>query len=232
MALRQKKVHPLHRFRGVMIVMLCLSLSSCYFFRKRKTGAESGAEASTLGGGLGGRAGGANAAQLEAIRAISSDHPPAGIRPDPDVFVRRLLLQYRSEGSTVARQIGQVESYRLLLGGASEDFSVTPQESYDATSLLAKFKVAEEICRGLVDPNATEHPGWQTILPKPASQSAENISFLAQRFLGIPSSEVSSSVLSSLSDILTAGSQGGEVSNSSYVLVCTGLLLDAESLLL
>lgn len=210
---------------------LLISLGGCYFFRKQGVDTEVEEEASGIvGESIGTPAGTANFDTLTEIYGITTTHPPAAIRPDPDIFVRQLLLQYRAQGATVARQIGSVEQYRLLLGGASQDFSVEPQQAYDATSLLANLKVAEEICRGLVDPNSNDHPGWSTILPYPATDSTNNLRFLAQRILGVRSADISAETMTSLQDILS--SAGGSLSNGSYVLVCAALVVDARALLL
>ena len=56
----------------------------------------------------GDKAGGMDEAALARVRAIATDKPPAAIRPDPDLYVRRLLRQYRDEGPLVAREIGRV----------------------------------------------------------------------------------------------------------------------------
>ena len=213
-------------------IILCCSLCSCYFFRNRvPTSTDVNNPAQVVGQSLGEKAGIVDTASLGNIHGTLSVHPPAGIRPDPDVFVRRLLLQYRAQGSTVAREIGRVEEYRLLLGGASQDFSTDPQLSFDATSLLSKLKVAEEICRGLVDPNPDQHPGWATILPDTPANADGNIRFLAQRILGKPSSSISTDLVDGLINIMNVGSNGG-YSYSDYVPVCAALLIDAEALLL
>ena len=165
------------------LIVIAMLTSGCYFFRKRSTGEseESGGSSSRAGGSIGSRAGGVQSTELAELHATATSLAPAAIRPDPDTVVRRLLLQYREEGATVARQIGEVEQFRRLLGGATEDFSVTAQVTYDATSLLAKLKVAETVCEGLVAPNGTAHPGWTSILPAAPDQSTTNLTFLAQR---------------------------------------------------
>lgn len=213
----------------MILFLLCGSLASCYFFRKRDTGGE---ETSGLAvDSIGNRAGGLDREALDRVHAIATDYSPAALRPDPDLVVRQLLLQYRDEGSTVARQIGEVESYRLLLGGANEDFSVAPQESYDATSLLANLKVAEEICEGLVAPTAREHPGWESILPAVPSDTSTNLAFLAQRILGLPLSHVGDDVIGSLDSILNTALDNGQITERSYIPVCATLVLDARALL-
>jgi hypothetical protein len=173
------------------------------------------------------------------VHGTAAAAAPAAIRPDPDLFVRRLLRQYRPEGATIARQIGQVEEFRLLLGGATEDFSKTAQDSYDATSLLAVFKVAEEVCRGLVAPNQWEHEGWVTILPYAASEEQTNINWLAQRLIGMPSTRIDPAVATRLAAIMDAEepfitenwwAYGNDY--AKYIPVCATLALDAEALYL
>lgn len=218
----------------ITIFSLILStLSSCYFFRKRKPGEDTSTSSGVVGESLGVRAGGVDQDALATVHAITSSYAPAAIRPDPDMLVRNILLEYREQGSVVAREIGRVESYRMLLGGASQDFTITPQETYDATSLLAKLKVAEEICEGLVAPDSDQHPGWTTILPSDPTSTSENILFLAQRFKGVPSSNIDTATQESLAAILsTATEDDGSYSNESYIPVCATLILDAESMLL
>ena len=218
---------------AIIVGLISSLLQSCYFFRDRETGVNEASETTEVAGGgvLGSRAGGSDNL-LAQVHSTLTERPPASVRPDPDVFVRRLLLQHREVGTIVARQIGRVEQYRSLLGGASVDFSVAPQESFDATSLLASFKVAEEVCTSLVDPNEGEHPGWETILPTVASDSDTNIRFLAQRFLGIPSGEIPPEVMESLRNVYNSAATGAGPNNAQYVLVCAALLMDAGSLLL
>lgn len=229
---------PRYRFglwvRIVSLTLLVPSLSSCYVFKKRSVseGARSASSAEVLGESLGDKAGEANEAALAELYAMTSTHPPAGVRPDPDTFVRQLLLQYRDQGSVVAREIGRVEQFRMLLGGASNNFAIVPQETYDATSLLAELKVAEEICVGLVNPNNSQHAGWDSILPADAADTASNISFLAQRLIGLPSGTVPADAITQLNSILQTALVNGRVTNASYVPVCATLLIDAEALLL
>jgi hypothetical protein len=180
----------------------------------------------------GGRALGLLSAELDGVHGVQTDKPPAAIRPDPDLFARRLLRQYRPEGSLVAREIGRVEAFRLLLGGASDDFATPPQETYDSTSLLAMQKVSEEICKSLVAPNAWEHPGWKTILPSPPGAVETNIRFLAQRIIGIPTSRIDSTAIADLVDLTNKSKESGELTYTSYVPACVALSLDAEALLL
>lgn len=229
--------------RATALLVVCQMLSACYifnFFQKKAGDDDSGGDVFSgviLGQTLGEKAGGLDEAALAAVYGVATSHPPAALRPDPDLFVRRLLLEYRDEGATVARQIGEVEQFRLLLGGASEDFAKMPQESYDATSLLAVHKVAEEVCRGLVAPNPWEHPGWSTILPYGGDQEADNIAWLAQRILGKPSTGIASEKLTALQAIMDAEEPfvtqnwwaDGNV-YVKYIPVCATLALDAEAL--
>lgn len=217
----------------VALLVITQTMNGCYFFRKKDTGQSLSENTETvLGNPLGPKAGGPIYSRLDEIYAVTTDEEPAAIRLDPDTYVRQLLLQYRPQGSTVARQIGRVEEYRLLLGGANEDFSKEPQKTYDATSLLAQLKVASEVCTGLVAPNAQDHPGWNSILPAPPSDKDTNIRFLAQRFLGIHSNDISDTTIDQLKEILDQASSGASPNHSHYVSVCTTLALDASSLLL
>ena len=179
----------------------------------------------------GGKAGEMDASLLASVHSNTSQRAPAAIRPDPDTYIRALLRQYREEGPLIARDIGRVEDYRPLLGGANEDFSKAPQESYDATSLLAVQKVSEEICRSLIAPGS-DHPGWNTILPAPAAEATANIRFLAQRFIGLPSSQISAEALAALESILNDARSNGQITLDSYIPVCVALSVDAEALLL
>ncbi len=220
-----------------ILAMVVSTASGCYFFEFFKSsptsaGDDAGSTEPVLGQSLGRRAGGADEAALASLYGIPTTHPPAAVRPDPDLYARRLLLQYREEGSTVARQIGGIERYRSLLGGASEDFIRKPQEDYDATSLLATYKVAESICTGLVNPSEANHPGWLTILPGNPDEIDRNIRFLAQRFLGRPSDRIDVAIIDGLAAILETAKVGGAYTAESYVAVCIALSLDAESLFL
>lgn len=218
-------------------------LSGCYIYNffKRDRNSSSDDEEPTggvIGNSLGPKAGGVDEAALAQVYAVSTTHAPSAIRPDPDLFVRRLLRQYRAEGVTVARQIGQVEQFRLLLGGASTDFAKAPQETYDATSLLAVSKVAEEVCRGLVAPNPYEHGNWTTILPYPAGNEDENIQWLAQRIIARPTSSIPTTVFTQLTAImegekpyLSENWWADGNAYAKYVPVCATLALDADALL-
>jgi hypothetical protein len=219
--------------RNTIIALLAVGVSSCYFFRKKDVSSDNGSAASgSLGQPITDSASGPNEALLQELYLVTSANAPAAIRPDPDLFVRRLLLQYREEGATVARQIGQVEEFRILLGGATQDFSQKPALTYDATSLLATYKVAEEVCRGLVAPVGWEYEGWTTILPNEVGNVTENVRWLAQRILGKPSSTIAEADIESLIEIMDDARAGQPYSEESYVPVCATLIVDAETLLL
>jgi hypothetical protein len=225
-----------YNFDQVLILSLTVWLiSGCYFvdfFKSKKQGDGSNAAydpTGVLGRSLGERAGGVDEAALAVVYGITTEIPPAAVRPDPDLYARRLLRQYRDEGSTVARQIGRIEDYRELLGGASEDFQKTPQEEYDATSLLATLQVTEVVCEGLVSPNQNMYPGWSSILPAPADDWQTNIRFLAQRFLGKPSDQIDGATIERLKGILDLSRVGGVYTPASYIHVCATLSLDAEA---
>lgn len=224
-----------HRTSLYLLVLLlaAVMLPSCSlfdFFSKKKSTSSAGALSGAMGQPPGGRAGTQDDAALAALYEVNSEHAPAPIRPDPDNYVRQLLRQYHPEGITIAQQIARVEAYRTLLGGASEDFSVPPQLTYDATSLLASIKVAEEICTSLVAPNANDHRDWASILPYDPSETTENIRYLAQRFIGIPSADISESILTAL--LASLELENGSVTYESYIPVCMTLAVDVEALLL
>ncbi len=234
-------------FRMILVTFLLMPLASgCYVYTFFKNdddksgggGSEGAFNGAVIGRSIGAKAGAVDDAALSAVYAVASTHAPAAIRPDPDLYVRRMLRQYRDEGVTIARQIGQVEQFRLLLGGATEDFAKQPQDTYDATSLLAVFKVAEEVCRGLVAPNAVEHEGWKTILPFAANQEIENIGWLAQRFIGKPTAKIDPAAISGLAIIMDGEEAAireqwwGADPYAKYVPVCATLALDAEALYL
>ena len=180
-----------------MVLLISGLVQSCYFVdyfeasdQESEANAVTDSTGSVIGHTLGTKAGEKDDSALDAVYAAVSGIPPASIRPDPDMYARRLLLQYREEGSTVAREIGNIEGFRLLLGGASQDFQKTPQKEFDATSLLASLSVAERICEGLVAPDERQYPGWESILPADPSDWEANIKFLAQRFIGKPSAKI------------------------------------------
>lgn len=229
------------RFLRVMILTLGTSmlLSGCYIYNFFKDDVETEQEQTNsvltgvvLGRSLGTRTFGYNEAALADVHAVATSYAPAPIRPDPDTYIRQLLRSYRNEGMTLARQIGVVEDYRDLLGGANQDFSKDASKGYDATSLLSSMKVAEIICEGLVSPNSVDHEGWTSILPAAPSDWETNIEFLAQRFIGLPSTKIELSVITELKAILDGFDTDGVYSNDSYIPVCTALAVDAEALYL
>ncbi len=221
--------------KTLKIMMVCsFMLTSCYFFKKRAyDGGDQGGSISggVIGDDLGAKAGGPDEAELQNLYSLTSSHMPANVRPDPDLFFRRLLLQFREEGSHVAREIGKIENYRPLLGGASDDFAVVPQESYDATSLLAMQKVAETTCKALVAPDIREHPTWRTILPNPVSNVTENLRFMLQRFTGRPNSSITDAQVNEL-DVIFDTNVTQPLTYDAYVQPCVAIIIDLESLLL
>ncbi len=212
-------------------VALCSVVVGCTLFLGCSGGSGKSTSNSVRRDLPGGKAGGLDSALLSSVHDRTTERPPAAIRPDPDTYIRTLLRQYREDGPLIAREIGRVESYRPLLGGASEDFSKAPQLTYDATSLLAVQKVASEVCTALIAPGAAQ-PGWTTILPNPPDQTEPNLRFLAQRFIGLPSERIADGTIGQLNEILNMSLSNGQVTLSSYVPVCVALSVDAEALLL
>jgi hypothetical protein len=178
------------------------------------------------------KAGGENTSTLASVHASTMQSSPAAVRPDPDLYARRLLKQFRKDGNTLARQLGRVEQYRLMLGGASEDFRTVPQDAYDATSLLTLQKVAQEVCVALITPTTWEHPGWSTILPEPYSNVQGNVKFLMSRMLGFAESSLNSIAVTELVDMVNAFPEKGVITAKSYLPACTAMAMDAEALLL
>lgn len=220
--------------RTLLVALGLVSVSACSIFDSTKTnkGGKQGASQGVLGASLGAFAEPQDLEALNTLYAVGTTYAPAPVRPDPDLIVRNLLLQYRETGSTVAREIGRVEEFRLLLGGANVTFTVNPQETYDSTSLLAEMKVAGEICRSLVSPSERDHPGWSSILPATPDQLQTNLAFLAQRFLGLPSDRIDPSTYTTLTAIVNSAKDDGAITYESYIPACTTLILDAEALLL
>jgi hypothetical protein len=223
--------------RFLAILCLCVLLQGCYFFdffRKERSSDQdsSGGALEVLGDDLGEKAGGRDESALATVYAVQAVNAPASVRPDPDLFVRRLLRQFRAEGTTLARVIGDIENYRELLGGASLDFSTAPANGYDATSVLASMKVAEEVCEALVNPNSWAHPGWSTILPHPASSKRANLTYLYQRISGVTSQSISSALLDRLEAIVNGAASSATVANEHYVAPCAAIVVDAQAMLL
>ena len=204
-----------------------------FFSRKRSDG---GAADTTgfevLGDDLGAKAGARNQAALAAVYAVNADKAPAAVRTDPDLIARRLLRQFRPDGTTMARVVGKVENYRELLGGASQDFSTAPSLTYDATSVLATIKVAEEVCRALVAPTAWEHPGWLTILPGALTDVRNNLLFLEQRITGVPSAKIPSSKIDALETLLNNANTDNVLDGNDYIAPCTAVVVDAQTMLM
>lgn len=228
------------KFEKIISLILAVFLTSgCYVYNFFKDDPEKVAVEQTqsvvggvLGRPLGNKTTGFDSAALADVHNVSSTRAPALIRPDPDTFIRNLLKSFRGEGMTLARQIGEIEDYRSLLGGANQDFSKDAAKDYDATSLLSTMRVAEIVCEGLVAPSGWKHEGWSTILPHSPDNWNDNITYLAQRIMGQPSSEIDSNIVSDLKVIMNAHSEDETYSNESYISVCTALAVNAEALYL
>lgn len=252
--------------RQGFLLAVSMGLSSCGAFdffsddqtpeSAEETGGEAVVSPPVLGAPLPQAAGSVDSSALDALYAITTTNPPAPIRPDPDLYVRLMLKQYQPVSAPMARLIGRLEAYRPLLGGASLDFQKPPQETYDATSLLAQIQVSEAACEALIDPNPQDYQGWTSILPGDPSQVDSNIRILAQRFIGLPTARIPDTVLTSLRALFDqnradqAGTDGGAssgagrsvgtvgpvspvgtaIQRSDYVPVCVALSLDAEAL--
>ena len=218
---------------------MTLSLSSCYmvdYFRQRRGENERAMiddeDGEVLGESLGSKAGARNQAALDSVWATAASHAPAAVRPDPDLMARRLLRQFKPDGTTLARVTGDVENYRLLLGGAPADFITFPADGYDATSLLANITVAEEVCTALVAPFSWRHSGWTTILPYSLDRKSDNVAWLLQRFTGVATSELSQTDITNLVTILDRSNTDGVLANEDYVAPCMTVMIDAQSLFL
>ena len=218
----------------LLMFTICISLlNSCYFFREDKV--DSGEDKTSPSGVIGGTitsAGGADTAELTALYAISpAGRSASSVRPDPDTYIVDLLAQYRERDLSFARVAGRLDEYRSLLGGANEDFTVVPTETYDATSLLAHMNVAEEVCIGLVYPNEWYHGDWQTILPNPVTSTEANIVYLLKALTGVTEAQISNDDLTILDELLSLAQNGQAISEEHYVPVCTAILLDSNYLL-
>lgn len=214
----------------LLLALIATGLQSCYFFKPKKV-SQASPSGSIQGPAIAKASTGPDEAALASLALVTHEVAPAPVRPNPDAFARQLLLMFRSEGTGIAKQIGRVENYRMLLGGASDDFTTEVQATYDATSLLANLKVVEEVCTGLVDPSRNIHGDWQTILPADTSDVDTNIRFLYTRLMGVPSSAVPAADISDLTGILNqAATSAGNYDHEHYVSVCSAILLNAQML--
>ena len=217
------------------IFTICILLmNSCYFFREDSvdSGEEKIAPSGVIGGPIA-TAGGSDSGDLAQIYSIRGEGRLASsVRPDPDTYIVNLLSQFREKDFTFARVIGRLDAYRSLLGGANEDFTVIPTKTYDATSLLAHMNVAEEVCYAMVYPNEWYHGDWETLLPNPAVNSSENISYMIKSFAGVREVDIEAEDISILSEILSLAQASDELTYEHYVPVCTAILLDVNYLLL
>ncbi|MFZ9521182.1 MAG: hypothetical protein ACO3A4_11970 [Silvanigrellaceae bacterium] len=213
---------------AIPLVLLVAGLAAC---RLKSTLTES-SESAAVDAIPFAKAGGEDAVGLARVHAESFASAPAAIRPDPDLYARRLIRQFRSDGNTMARQLGLVEQYRLMLGGASDDFRTVPQDTYDATSLLTLQKVAQEICISLVAPTSWRQPGWSTVLTEPPAQVEANVRSLMKRMLGISENSLDATAVADLVAMVNAEPVDGKIANESYITACTAIAMDAEALLL
>jgi hypothetical protein len=220
--------------KSVIFTICILLLNSCYFFREDSV--DSGAEKVTPSGVIGGpiaSAGGADSADLAQIYSIrGAGRQASSVRPDPDTYIVNLLSQFREQDFTFARVIGRLDAYRSLLGGANEDFTTIPTKTFDATSLLAHMNVAEEVCYAMVYPNEWYHGEWETLLPQPAANASENITYMLKSFVGLRDSDIEAEDISLLSEIFSLAQASDDLSLEHYVPVCTAILLDINFLLL
>ena len=156
----------LHLSRNLFFIILGFTLTGCYMVdfmqRSHQDDSSEGNSAEVLGDDLGARAGARDAGALAAVYAVKPVNLPASVRPDPDLLARRLLRQFRAEGTTLARAIGDVENYRGLLGGASLDFATAPANGvsmslrFDASSLVTSRDCMPLIASGMIS-------GWARI---------------------------------------------------------------------
>lgn len=220
-------------------MLILFNLEGCYlynFFSQRPGENSDGADSDQelLGLSLGPKAGSLNLDQdaLNQVYSVTTSFPPAAIRPDPDLYPRLMLRQFRTEGTTLARTIGRIEQLRQLHGGATTDFSTAPSETYDSTSVLAQFKIAEQLCQSLVSPLPWQETGWSSILPNPPDQIRNNLKYLAQRFTGLPYSRISDTQLNNLEQVYQSNLQTNLVTGyENYIAPCTALSVDAHALL-
>ena len=233
--------------KAMLRVMLAVVLlPGCYFveyFEDTKATAsdptQTLARDTVLGQFLGQPAGTVNEAALDTVHAVTTTVPPANIRPDPDLYARRLLLQHRPEGTVVARLIGSIEAFRPLVGGASIDFQKSPQKIFDATSLLATFSVSQVVCEGLVAPVPWTHGDWTSALPAAPSDWNANIRWLIQTVTGRHVNRITEDMVTQLRAIMDAEHNAraaqedavvaGQYDHASYVPVCSVLTIDPEA---
>ena len=216
---------------GVKTVFATIVLFSIVFAcRKGKSSSDAALEALTQG--LGDKAGTVDEVALASVHSVSTSTPPAALRPDPDLFARRLLRQFHPDDANGVKAIGSLEDFRPLLGGASLDFRTVPQETYDATSLLALVQVAKQVCTFVVNPNENEYPGWKSVLPYAPDKISENILFLSAKIKGMPDSRINQSVIDKLVNITKSAVGKGGIGYADYQSACTYLAIDAEALYL
>ena len=225
--------------KNLIFSIVIINLQGCYFYDyyAKKPGDQIenvGDGQDVLGLSLGPKAGSLALDQdaLNQVYSTTTTIPPAPIRPDPDLFPRLMLRQFRPEGTILARTIGRIEKLRQLHGGASVDFATAPSETYDATSVLAQFKISEQLCQSLVSPIPWQEIDWATILPYPPDQIRANLRFLTQRFTGVSYSKISDIQLNALEQIYQSNKQANLTTGyENYIAPCTALSVDAHAML-
>ncbi len=168
---------------------------------------------------LGDKALGAQDFYLQQIRNTPAALAPALIRPDPDLVMKNLLKSMTPSNLKLAKQLGIVEKYRLLLGGAPEDLSTLPQSNYDSTSLITIQALSSIVCTYILNNNSFT---WS------AKDSNTGVSYLAQRITGLSSnSDEFQQNLSAWKGLVTTTK-----SYSDYSSLCTTLMMDPYTLYL
>ena len=84
-------------FKFIVGSLVMLIVSGCYVFKKKSVtdhSVDQTQASGVLGDSLGEKAGELNQTALDAVHSVTTTIAPAGIRPDPDLFFRRLLLRF------------------------------------------------------------------------------------------------------------------------------------------
>jgi hypothetical protein len=169
---------------------------------------------------LGDKALGAQDFYLQQIRSTSASLAPALIRPDPDLVMKNLLKSMTPNNLKLSKQLGVVEKYRLLLGGAPEDLSTSPQFNYDSTSLITIQSLSSTVCSYILSNSSFT---WS------AKDSQIGVSYLAQRITGLSSNsgEFQENISSWQALVPTTPNSYSEYSN-----LCMTLMMDPYTLYL
>jgi hypothetical protein len=117
-------------------------------------------------------------------QAIQPGLSASWIRMDPDLLAHQKVKTILGINSKNVELLGNLGSYRLLLGGASHDFQRDIQTNYDTTSLLTFYKINQDICAALV--GETEKDSQ---LPFPYLEIEKNLDFLIHHQVGLNSTE-------------------------------------------